>query len=462
MPLIQGAEALLFIPHVGHAAQSLRSLYCAWTHATTPIPVRYFKICISSINVRAPYDFFCFSNTHHSLSNIIMYMSIDFLLLISAVSAIPYPNHDDASKHKRTLTPDNTCGGSNGYTCNPNDSYGGACCSAAGYCGNTDAYCGSGCQSTFGTCGSPTSPQPQASSLPQVSPLPPPTGPAGSSSPATKEGCLWTIDGSGSFTHILTVDFSNLTALPTDTLDVSTDHIPSIPYTQTYTIENVAVEDGTLQLKVPGGQTASPILGAEISTAEKNILYGSVRTMMQISSVSGTVSGAFFYKSDSQEADIEVITGGAYEGVHYTNQEASPTADQTTVALASPVDLTSEMHEYRLDWLPDRTDFYLDGVKQADLTGNVPSTAGAWLWNNWRQGNPPRLTLRVCFALRCLFDVVEPCANAIDLAATAILSGPPDHRAWTIFSRYRRSKCITIRRRVRALAESIYLEPPWV
>ncbi len=106
--------------------------------------------------------------------------------------------------------------------------------------------------------------------------------------------------------------------------------------------------------------------------------------MMQISSVSGTVSSPFFYKSDNQEADIEVITGGQCKGIHYTNQKATLTANPTTVNFTSPADLTSEFHEYRLDWLPDRTDFYLDGVKQASFTENVPNMAGAWLWNNWR------------------------------------------------------------------------------
>lgn len=310
-----------------------------------------------------------------------MYISSAFLLLISAVSAVPSPHHDDAGKHKRTVTPDNTCGGSNGYICNPNDSYGGACCSPAGYCGNTDAYCGTGCQSPFGTCGSSTAPQPQPSCPP------PTTGPAGSSSPATQEGCLWTVDGSGSFTHTLTVDFSVLNALPSNTLAYSNDSIPSTTstsYSQHYTSDNVAVKDGALQLKVPGGQTTSPILGAEVYTTEESILYASVRTMMQISSVSGTVSSPFFYKVDSQEVDIEVITGGDLKGVHYTNQRTTNDSVPTTVACPSPADLTSEMHEYRLDWLPDRTDFYLDGVKQASLTGNVPSTAGKWLWNNWR------------------------------------------------------------------------------
>ena len=339
-----------------------------------------------------------------------MYIPSTFLFLLLAVSALPYLHHDDVGKHKRTLTPDNTCGGSNGYTCNPNDSYGGPCCSAAGYCGKTDAYCGTGCQSAFGTCGSSTYPQSQTSSLPQASPLPPKAGPAGSSSPATKEGCIWTVDGSGSFTHSLTIDFSISNTFPNDSLSISTDPVGSSgssSYTQRYTTENVAVADGTLQLKVPGGQTGFPILGAEVYAKDKNILYGSVRTMMQISSVSGTVSSSFFYKNDNQEADIEIVTGGASKGVHYTNQKTTSSAGQTTVAFATSADLTSKFHEYRLDWLPDRTDFYLDGVKQANLTGNVPSTEGKWLWNNWRYSKPPRplsllLASRVCFCDACL------------------------------------------------------------
>lgn len=45
-------------------------------------------------------------------------------------------------------SPDETCGGSNGYTC-PS----GQCCSQWGWCGTTTDYCGAGCQSAFGTCG---------------------------------------------------------------------------------------------------------------------------------------------------------------------------------------------------------------------------------------------------------------------------------------------------------------------
>ena len=307
-----------------------------------------------------------------------MYISSAFFLLLSAVAARSFARHDDFGKHKRTVTPDNTCGGSNGYTCDPNNSYGGPCCSAAGYCGKTDAYCGTGCQSPFGNCGSA---QPPTSSPSQSPSSPPSTSSAGT--PPTKEGCVWVVDGAESFTQSLTIDFSASTTLPS-TLSISTDTIGSTPDTQLYTTGNVVVQDGTLQLKVPGGQTASPILGAEVYTSIDNILYASVRTTMQVSTVPGTVSSPFFYKSDSQEADIEVLTGGNFTGVHYTNQKVNSEAQQTTKSLPLTPELTTGFHEYRLDWLPGRTDFYLDGALQASFTDNVPTEAGKWLWNNWR------------------------------------------------------------------------------
>ncbi|KAJ9156077.1 carbohydrate-binding module family 50 protein [Pleurostoma richardsiae] len=54
----------------------------------------------------------------------------------------------DAGSDK--ISPDGTCGGSQGYTCS--GSQFGSCCSSSDYCGSTSDYCGSGCQSSFGTC----------------------------------------------------------------------------------------------------------------------------------------------------------------------------------------------------------------------------------------------------------------------------------------------------------------------
>ena len=195
---------------------------------------------------------------------------------------------------------------------------------------------------------------------------------------------MWAVDGAGSFTHSQTFDFSALTSFPSDDLAISTDTIGSSPYTQLYTTSNVAVGSQSLQLKVPGGQTASPILGAEISTQHKDILYGSVRTTMKASTVAGTCHGAFFYKDDNQEVDIELITGHTFQGVHYTNQKTSADSEASTLQKALPSGATTVFQEYRIDWVPGRTDFYLGGTLQKSLTENVPSTPGSWLWNNWR------------------------------------------------------------------------------
>ncbi|KAL9944436.1 hypothetical protein ACHAQF_008412 [Verticillium nonalfalfae] len=46
------------------------------------------------------------------------------------------------------ISPDGSCGGTNGFTCTP-----GNCCSQFGFCGATTGHCGTGCQSAFGICG---------------------------------------------------------------------------------------------------------------------------------------------------------------------------------------------------------------------------------------------------------------------------------------------------------------------
>ena len=67
-----------------------------------------------------------------------MHSSAVLRLLLLAAPAFALPGQ--SSVEKRVVTPDNTCGnvanGNNhGYTCNPNDVYGGPCCSSSGYCG---------------------------------------------------------------------------------------------------------------------------------------------------------------------------------------------------------------------------------------------------------------------------------------------------------------------------------------
>lgn len=176
------------------------------------------------------------------------------------------------------------------------------------------------------------------------------------------------------------------------------------PYNHIFLSSNVVVADGYLQIKVPGGQTPSTAQGAditaqnaisagEVTTTDNGILYASVRTHATFSTVPGTVQGTFFYKSDTQEIDIEYLSDpnskantGGQAAIHFTNQPTNG-GQSTTALTSSPSNIDSVEHEYRIDWTSDATSFYLDGVLQQQFTENVPSIPGTWVWNNWANGD---------------------------------------------------------------------------
>ncbi|KIW14086.1 hypothetical protein PV08_06867 [Exophiala spinifera] len=177
---------------------------------------------------------------------------------------------------------------------------------------------------------------------------------------------------------------------------------PEVPYNPKFDPANVHIMDGMLALTVPGHQRPNKHNGwalssAEVTTVKENILHGSVRTRAILSKVPGTCHGFFFYRSDTQEIDIEYLTDpsslsnngpGKRIPMHYTNQAVDPEDEPETQATGtSPLDCTTAVHEYRIDWTSDYTAFYLDGKLQKKFTTNVPSESGPWVWNNWANGN---------------------------------------------------------------------------
>ncbi|TGZ78918.1 glycoside hydrolase/deacetylase [Ascodesmis nigricans] len=77
------------------------------------------------------------------------------------------------------ISPDWTCGGSNGYTC-PS----GYCCSEYGWCGTGNGYCKAGCQPLFGNCDGVTSPTTTSTTVVPPSSYAPTSTPAAVSSSA--------------------------------------------------------------------------------------------------------------------------------------------------------------------------------------------------------------------------------------------------------------------------------------
>jgi hypothetical protein len=112
-----------------------------------------------------------------------------------------------------------------------------------------------------------------------------------------KKSCMITVNGVGRFNQYVKYDFAKWTSFPLG-LSISNYGIQADPnddehpFDQYYGPNNVILKRGRpLQLRVPGGQTKSPIQGAEITTAYDDILYASVRTVAKVSSVPGTCHG---------------------------------------------------------------------------------------------------------------------------------------------------------------------------
>jgi hypothetical protein len=101
----------------------------------------------------------------------------------------------------------------------------------------------------------------------------------------------------------------------------------------------------------------------------------------------------YLYESDNQETDIEWLSdpssqsnidSGRGRALFYSNQAVIPKTDSTHETGEEPADAFSAVHNYRIDWNPTASTFYLDDVLQYQFTTNVPTTRdGHWMWNNW-------------------------------------------------------------------------------
>jgi hypothetical protein len=109
--------------------------------------------------------------------------------------------------------------------------------------------------------------------------------------PTKRSPCSYDVPGVGTFRNHVIYSFDGNT-LPAG-LYPNTDTVGGAHFVRTYDPNLVTVSGGYLNLKVPGGQSSSPIRGAGINTLANNILYASVRTKAIFSTVPGTVQSRF-------------------------------------------------------------------------------------------------------------------------------------------------------------------------
>ncbi|KAI1423827.1 glycoside hydrolase, family 16 [Xylaria sp. FL1777] len=140
---------------------------------------------------------------------------------------------------------------------------------------------------------------------------------------------------------------------------------------------------------------------AEVSTTGLDYFYGTFRAGIKTTDVPGTCSAFFWYQNDTQEIDIEFLSAqfdkekGLFP-VNFVLQSKEAAAAGFDAANTTglrrvnlPFDPSTEFHEYRFDFLPDKVFFYADGDLLAEATGSgVPTTPGHLLVSHWSNGNP--------------------------------------------------------------------------
>ncbi|KAI9148041.1 Beta-glucanase-like protein [Paramyrothecium foliicola] len=202
----------------------------------------------------------------------------------------------------------------------------------------------------------------------------------------TFENGKYILDRQSQFANRLTVNFNSNSIPPS--LQVSNYPVNDI---RSFVARNAVVRNGYLELINSGG-SARPYAGGEITTAVKNIKYASVRTVAILTETPGVCNGMFFYKSDTQETDIEwlsdarSLSNGGTRKLWLTNQDTNGDG-KTYLAINPPANPTTTEHEYRIDWTEGRVRWFVDGQQVWETNRDVPSVSGPWVWNNWSNGD---------------------------------------------------------------------------
>jgi hypothetical protein len=132
----------------------------------------------------------------------------------------------------------------------------------------------------------------------------------------------------------------------------------------------------------------SIIESAQFSTRREDFLYGTFRSVLEFPQERGTCMGFFHYHNDTEEIDVEYL-GNDPEYLYLSNKRnIYPTNEAEFDSIDYRMDgLPNQFRDYRFDWFPGKTDFYVDDALVSTL-GNEPSSPGAISFMNWANGDP--------------------------------------------------------------------------
>jgi hypothetical protein len=132
---------------------------------------------------------------------------------------------------------------------------------------------------------------------------------------------------------------------------------------------------------------------AEVTSKKNNIFYGSFRVYARVWGDPGTVAGMFTYYNDSVESDIEILTRKSTDEIFYTNQpHTGPDGydiPQAGINGSMPNHTAwTDWNVHRLDWLPQITKNFVNGIQTASNTYGVPDHQSVFMLNLWSNGDP--------------------------------------------------------------------------
>lgn len=181
--------------------------------------------------------------------------------------------------------------------------------------------------------------------------------------------------------------------------------------------ENVRFADGKVYITARGNRYAGPVRGVGRGgailasgrrtggaiTSRRRLGYGSYAVRMKIVPELGCCSAIWTFRYDqtptgvlNHEIDIELPgrPGVAFEGFAFDrclcNTWVGEDEKQCTISYTSLTQRLDDgaFHDYRIDWHPDRVEFFVDGVLVQTNRTHVPSLPsefwiGAWFPRGW-------------------------------------------------------------------------------
>lgn len=165
-------------------------------------------------------------------------------------------------------------------------------------------------------------------------------------------------------------------------------------YPRVFRKENVWIHDESLEVSITVDPSKSKpeekIKCGGVGTNRQDFMYGTFKSFMRATKVEGTVAGMFLYNAQG-EIDIELLSSvnpsQAYFAMHpglIENGKASPLTHGNVELGFDPA---NDYHEYRFDWFPNLTVFYVDGVESYRMTTNVLNLPSRVMFNHWTDGN---------------------------------------------------------------------------